>query len=233
MFYKQLLTHFHKKLFPFTHKIVVGVNNTSSQPQWGFSISNIENSSISPNTITFSNAAPDISALVTHNSGAVTRLFLDINQQMDVLFLARSDTGIQYGSSGGFWNDTGFVDYDWQNLIFTPLDIRKEIPIWLSTTPPPWLQPQGIFTFDDKSSGAKIKLINGSVVNVPYHNQSRYSCKDIDRIFPGYDSMNVGSQNILLHHEDGGGGMGRYYTIIDKSIDAYLAFGSAGNGGTN
>nr|DAV25824.1 MAG TPA: hypothetical protein [Caudoviricetes sp.] len=52
------------------------------------------------------------------------------------IYLGRSDTKVNFGTPYMILESSGIVN--WQGNLFTAKDVGKEIPIWLSTTPPPY-----------------------------------------------------------------------------------------------
>ena len=78
-----------------------------------------------PIEILYTRLSPSTQTIISNDSAS------DIQQGF--LYLARCDTGINYGLC-----NYGRYDYEfiWNFQVFTSNDVGKQIPIWLSTTPP-------------------------------------------------------------------------------------------------
>lgn len=124
---------------PYTHVITVGIIPYSAQESIGYSRRYTDNpaGNLNPNTV---NQAT-ISTLSSNSSNRTTRIAGSGNwDDVNNWYIARSDTGVSLGkvrydvqgvaSKYGTWDD---------GALFSSDDLNKEIPIWLSTTPPPWI----------------------------------------------------------------------------------------------
>ena len=93
---------------------------------------------IDRDTVKFSDYQYHINGIRQDNeSGIGISLILDsFIDQTTSIYLGRSDTKVNFGTPYIILESSGIVK--WQGNLFTAKDVGKEIPIWLSTTPPPY-----------------------------------------------------------------------------------------------
>lgn len=93
---------------------------------------------IDRDTVKFSDYQYHINGIRQDNeSGIGISLILDsFIDQTTSIYLGRSDTKVNFGTPYIILESSGIVN--WQGNLFTAKDVGKEIPIWLSTTPPPY-----------------------------------------------------------------------------------------------
>ena len=129
---------------PYTHIIVLcGFQQVSDDfYAAGFSPS-FENSSITPNTLSmpYGDKTPIAYLYNTFQSGEANislgtgGYFL---ANYGIIYLGRSDTRENFGNPSVGSEEEGYATWRGSTPLFRPEDAGKEIPVWLSHTPPPY-----------------------------------------------------------------------------------------------
>ena len=121
---------------PFTH--IVSVDNISKE-QFGYYSHKTQIGDIHPKTITIGDTKFNVLQVTSFEPATITNVNLPSNSPIVTLYLGRSDERKLYGVVKGYDYDLGSISYEFsQTMMFTSADVGKEIPIWLSTTPPPY-----------------------------------------------------------------------------------------------
>ena len=119
---------------PFTH--IVSVDNISKE-QFGYYSYKTQIGDIHPKTINIGDTKFNVLNVTSFEPATITNVNLPSNSPIVTLYLGRSDERKLYGVVTGFDYDLGSISYEFsQTMVFTSADVGKEIPIWLSTTPP-------------------------------------------------------------------------------------------------
>ena len=120
----------------YTHIVSVVNYSTLFGNRYGFSSSN---GNIEPKTVTVNSVSLTIGSLSSYSSRATTTLsFSSQVTTSGLLYIGRYDqqlkewVQLQENTEGG---------YTFSKRLFSESDVGKDIPIWISTTPPPWKGP--------------------------------------------------------------------------------------------
>ena len=120
----------------YTHVLTVG---RSSSPAYSYGYHEQEGyGSLSPNTIESSENAKVLT--LEYNSGNyVVELVVDetLPNAWD-LIMGRADTRVSLGTPNYAREDFGIASWDAPKSFISEKDLGKRIPIWLSTSHPPW-----------------------------------------------------------------------------------------------
>lgn len=111
---------------PYTHIVTCQAKLDESSRSFGA----INPEDISPSTVDNLNILSLTSGEGVDNTGLISSNEIQTNY-----YIARSDTGEYFGQSS-FGN---LYRIYWLKSVFNESDVGKTIPIWLSTTPPPWI----------------------------------------------------------------------------------------------
>ena len=124
LMFRQLRREGDNQVKDYTHIVTCQVSSGSPR---GFGAISPED--IRPSTVDNLNILSLTSGEGLDNTGLAT-----LEEIQNNYYLARSDTGEYFGFSefANLWRIL------WVKTVFTKDDVGKEVPIWLSTTPPPW-----------------------------------------------------------------------------------------------
>ena len=118
----------------YTHIVSVVNYSTLFGNRYGFSGSN---GNIEPKTVTVNSVSLTIGSLSSYSSRATTTLsFSSQVTTSGSLYIGRYDTKLK--TEVQLRQNTEIYPFFAEPILFSESDVDKDIPIWLSTTPPPW-----------------------------------------------------------------------------------------------
>lgn len=122
-----------KTVAPYTHVVTVAL---ISEILSAYGYTENVGGDISPKELTLGSYVKTVTLL--GQSPSVLALSVDSNiKNSETVYVGRADLRKFIGSFSNMENSSGWSG-GFTELLFTAEDVGKEIPIWLSTTPPPY-----------------------------------------------------------------------------------------------
>lgn len=142
MLEKDVLLAFGKDEAPFTYLVVPYSWRTSGVTRLGYSYrdANIQFGSILPEYFQTTANSVRITGLY-HSIPTAGYIYFYVNgflRDYQKLYLGRSDKRINFGTPYLGSETSGYASWQVRQNLFEEEDVGKEIPIWLSYTPPPY-----------------------------------------------------------------------------------------------